>query len=107
MCSFQDIVYHAVRCSLYHTASVSSDLRFHEGQSFKVESGRLVLPASLVLGLIVTVVVSPANKSEVTLDERHGINICGYQVSLKRLWGKRQELLELYRAMDEIQKDRP
>jgi hypothetical protein len=107
LCSFEDILYHAVRCGLYHQASLPSDLRFHDEPAFKIEDELLVLPAKLVLGLVIAVVVAPINKDEKATEGHYGLDISGYRVPLNKLWGRRAELLELYRTMDAIQKDRP
>ena len=108
LCSFGDILYHAVRCGLYHQASLPSDLRFHNEPSFVVEGGLLVLPARLILGLVVAVIVAPVNKDKTVADDHEGgLEISGYKIPLKRLWGRRTELLNLYQAMDAIQKDHP
>jgi hypothetical protein len=104
LCSFEDLIYHAVRCGLYHQASIPADLHFKDEPVFEVDADRLVLPAKMVLGLIVAVVVAPVNKNESVTGDYHGLNLSGYEIPLHRLWGKRAELLDLYRAMDAIQK---
>lgn len=101
LCSIEQILYHAVRCGLLHEATLPSNLKFVEESIVKVEDGLLVLPASLVNGLIVAVVVAPVNKDE-SLPERYGITVGGHQIPANKLWGKKDKLLDLYAAMDAI-----
>jgi hypothetical protein len=99
-CSVQEIVYHAVRCGLYHEAGLPPNLKFTEEQRIRIDGGTLYLPASLVYGLIVAVISCPANKDETAPAPDCGVSVRGFLIPLGKLWGKRAELLALYQAMD-------
>jgi hypothetical protein len=74
---------------------------FGKEQIIAVKDGELVLPASLVNGLIYTVVACPINASE-RIEDHYGINIGGWAVPVNALWGKQVELRNLLEAMDSI-----
>lgn len=91
----QDILYHVVRCALTHFAELPETLRFVDEQKFRVEQGLLVLPASLIYGFVVAVVVCPVN-SDQSLPDAYGLNVGGTQVKLNDFWGKRQKFERIY-----------
>lgn len=98
--SVQDILYHVVRCGLYHNGEIPYDLRFTDEPQFRVEDGTLTLPSGLIFGLIAAVVVSPANVSQHAPKE--GIlNLRGASIPVNKLWGRRAELLWLLDATNE------
>jgi hypothetical protein len=91
-CGFEDVVYHAVRCGLYHASEWDDNLTFEDAQIMSIASdGRLILPKALVWGLIFAVVISPVNKSE-KLDHPFGLRAGGTEVAIDKLWGTRDEL---------------
>ena len=98
LCSVQEVIYHVVRCGLYHKADLPSNLRF--GDEFECRlDGTLVLPKSLVAGLILAVVVNPVHagmttRSEVslTIDQ-----LCSLPID--KLWGRASELRHLWDAL--------
>jgi hypothetical protein len=65
----EDIIYHVVRCGLYHEASLPGDIRFTKKVIGAAQDGTLNLPEMLVTGLIVAVVASPVNVNEHTSDD--------------------------------------
>ena len=93
-CTVEDVFYHAVRCGLYHEATLPSNLRFTGEGQIRVDEDSLVLPSSLVYGLIAAVVASPAN-----VDERVSggslLNLGYGPMLLNCFWGKRDELIWL------------
>lgn len=101
LCTIQDILYHVVRCGLAHAAELPSTLKFVNENKWQVEDNLLVLPASIVYGLITAVVVCPENADQ-TISVEYGLNVRGFQIGLNKLWGKKQELLNLFAAMDAI-----
>lgn len=98
--SIQEILYHVVRCGLYHEGCLPSNLIFGKEQIFRADNGHVTLPGSLVHGLIVAVVTSPANANEKF--ENGGIQLHGIQIAFSSLRGKKQELLTLYTALDQV-----
>jgi hypothetical protein len=102
--SVQDIFYHAVRCGLYHKASLPDNLKFtHEKRISIEDGGTLVLPSALIYGLITSVVVSPANRAEYAPKEGM-LNLGDFPIPINKLWGRRHELLWLLDAVDEVRR---
>jgi hypothetical protein len=101
LCSIQDILYHIVRCGLAHSAELPSTLKFVDENRFQVENDLLVLPASLIYGLIAAVVVCAENTDQ-TIVGNYGLNVRGFQIKLNDLWGKKTELENLFAAMEAI-----
>jgi len=91
---FQDIVYHAIRCGFYHDAKMPEDIEFTSGGVISVMKGRLLLPQSLIYGLVVAIVVSPKNENE-TASENCMISFGDFSIPFTKLWGRRQEMLWL------------
>jgi len=58
----EDILYHAVRCSLLHEGGLPGNIKFSAKRAMRFATGSLELPASLIAGLIVSVVCCPQNK---------------------------------------------
>jgi hypothetical protein len=98
-CTIEDVIYHAVRCELSHSAKLPDNLKFADERIFGVEDDKLVLPSALLTGLIIAVVSSTANAGE-SIDGRHIMHFRGFQIPLNKLWGKRQELIDLFAAME-------
>ena len=101
LCTIQDILYHVVRCGLTHSAKLPSTLKFVDENKFQVDNDLLVLPASLVFGLIAAVVVCPENADQ-TIPDNYVLNVRGFQIKLNDLWGKKQELENLFATMEAI-----
>ena len=94
LCTVQDVFYHAVRCCLYHEATLPDNLRFTDEGQIRLDAGALVLPSALVYGLISAVVVSPANANE-RVSGCSVLNLGKEPMLLNCLWGKRDEFLWL------------
>ena len=97
----QDILYHVVRCGLYHEASLPGDLQFVEKSQIRSENGVLFLPSSLIYGLISAVVVAPVNAGEHAPKEG-AMNFGDFPILINKLWGRRNELLWLLDATNEL-----
>ncbi len=94
-CSFEDIMYHVVRCGLYHEATLPSSLTFTNNNVISCDGGKtLSLPAALTKGLTVAVLTSPVNAGE-GIDPRYEINIDFVKIVANKLWGKRAALTAL------------
>jgi len=98
---FEDILYHVVRCGLYHDASLPNDLRFTDEKKIRYDNGALILPAAIIYGLIMAVVVSPANQNE-SADKWCVLNFGDFPIPISRLWGRRHELVWLLDALKEL-----
>ncbi len=93
-CSLEEIIWHVIRCGLYHEAELPNDIVFTDselGGGNKSPAGVLKLPKNLVYGLIMAVVGSPVNKSQ-TFDDSYCIRIHGENYFLNDWWGKAAQL---------------
>lgn len=100
----QDILYHVVRCGLYHEAALPDSLKFtNEGEIRTDENGVLILPSALIYGLIIAVVVSPSNQDERAPKESM-LKLGGFGIPVNKLWGRRGELLWLMDAVAEARR---
>jgi hypothetical protein len=96
MYSIQEIFYHVVRCGLYHEAGLPTNLQFAQDNQIRCHANLLVLPASLIYGLILAVVVSPSNAD--AADPRakpQVLNLGPTPIPISKLWGHPGELLWL------------
>jgi hypothetical protein len=97
-CGIEDVIDHAVRCGLYHAGEWPDSLKFEDSRQIRLDgSGNLFLPMSLVNGLIMLVVTSPANKGE-SITDTYKINSWFTTLPINNLWGKRAELMALQAA---------
>jgi hypothetical protein len=99
LCSFEQILYHVVRCGLLHGAKLPENLMFSMDGAIRVDSdsGKLTLGSSLIYGLIAAVVVSPVNRDQ-TIPDNYGITIFSKTKPLNELWGQKQALLSMFDA---------
>jgi hypothetical protein len=98
----EDIVYHVMRCGLYHTAALPASVIFTNNRIGGNGKGDLLLPKSMVSGLIVFVVCSPANTGETT-DPSFCVTAFGRNFFLNRIWGKRVEVTAMVLKLAEQQ----
>lgn len=91
--NLEDIIYHVARCDQYHTGGLPADIQFTENKIGSGLNGELLLIKTVVLGMIVSVVLSPANATETTNDS-FVFGVRGKrQFKLNELWGKRDAFL--------------
>jgi hypothetical protein len=92
--SLEEIIYHVVRCELYHKGGLPSDIEFSDGIIAGGGLGRsMTIPADFVLGLILGVLISPENSAERMRNEP--VLWCnGIPLHLNSFWGKKQSLLD-------------
>jgi hypothetical protein len=96
--SLENIVYHVVRCGLYHASRMPGNLKFTDNLMGSTLDGTLLLPKYLILGIILAVVVSPANATAERVFPDHGNDYWiplpwGEVHRLDELWGKRDAIL--------------
>ena len=89
-CSIQDIIYHAVRCGLYHEAKIPDNIKFVQEQLITTKENNLTLPSSLIYGFIVAVIISPVNIKEKTSKDEI-LNLHNFPIPINRLWGRKEE----------------
>ncbi|HEV3136978.1 MAG TPA: hypothetical protein VGZ26_03725 [Pirellulales bacterium] len=86
---------------LYHEAKLPTNLKFIDEAKFYNENGVLCLPAALVYGFIAAVVVAPVNAGE-RLTKEGQLNFGEFPILINKLWGRRNELLWLLDAVNEL-----
>lgn len=101
LCTIQDILYHVVRCGLAHAAELPSTLKFVDEKKIQVESGQLVLPASLIFGLVAAVVVCPENYDQ-KIASNYVLNTRGFRIVLNDWWGRKTELESLLAGKEAV-----
>ncbi|MEZ5427534.1 MAG: hypothetical protein R2747_14775 [Pyrinomonadaceae bacterium] len=60
---------------------------FHAGPSFEVKDGKLLIPHTLVGGLLGLAVVHPINEDE-EIGDKYWINISDFKMFVSELWGR-------------------
>lgn len=96
----EDILYHVVRCGLYHEAALPESLVLTEHVLAPERNGSMKLPGNLAAGLIAAVVASPANKDEFTKPHFYFDTYAG-PIPLATLWGQKLTLTKDLIAADE------
>ncbi|MCA0375263.1 MAG: hypothetical protein LCH84_06315 [Gemmatimonadetes bacterium] len=90
--SLSEIVYHLMRCSLYHASGLPDHIRITENQIGPDDHGHLLIPKFLIVGLIYAVVASPANAGVATTTG-HFVTVDGVRYNLDAQWGQRDKLV--------------
>lgn len=93
-CSVEQILYHAVRCGLMHASEFPDTIKFVGENRFSGGGGKVELPASLIAGILVAVIVSPVNANE-KAEDRFSIIFKGKAVPCNDLWGNKQAVQDL------------
>jgi len=97
--SLEDIVYHLLRCGLYHSAEIPEKIIITDKRLGTDNRGTIFIPQNFVVGLIIAVIASPANING-QIDENFYIILKNKKFTLNNIWGKRDEinseLIELY-----------
>jgi hypothetical protein len=90
-CSIQELLYHVVRCGLYHKAEFTNTLEFIPENKIICENNTVKLPGSLVRGILLAVIVSPTNCNR-SLGVDYVVNLPNATVPIDLIWGRRIEL---------------
>jgi hypothetical protein len=93
--SLEEIIYHVVRCELYHTGGLPENIEFSDGTigASGPPDRRLILPRDFVLGLVLAVVTSNANATDSIKGQP--LVICnGIPIGVNSFWGKKQALID-------------
>lgn len=103
LCGIDDVIYHAIRCGLYHEGKLPDNLKFGPERAFRPGmDGSLYLPQDLVMGVTLAVVLSPVNAGESLPEERY-LQLHPLPLPFSKLWGRRQEVTWLLDLMIETQ----
>ena len=96
LASFEDIVYHVVRCELLHGAALPPIIEFTSNTGMELQKGRLILPKQMVLGLVLAVIGSPAN-AHLSQATDCTLTYDGRSISRSSLWGDRKAIMSWLR----------
>lgn len=94
--SLEEILYHSLRCTLLHEGTIPDTIIFCEETVFGSENGKYLFPKRFVMGLIFSVIGSPANKNE-RLETNPSIDLNGNRYFVNDLWGKSEMILKIFR----------
>lgn len=100
--TIEDVLYHVVRCCLYHEAEVLPQVKFVAGTTFSGGGDQIEISANIICGLIAAVVLAPCNRGQIAPKE--GIlNHRGVPLPISKLWGRRDEFTWLVDALDTVE----
>lgn len=63
------------------------EFAFHASGSFEIKDGKLLIPHTLVGGLLGLIVVNPVNRDE-EIGDKYWINISDFKMFVSELWGR-------------------
>lgn len=100
--TIEQILYHLVRCDLYHNAGLPPHIEFSSQPMIKCQPEMVSIPGSIVNGLILAVVASPANAG-MTLPVNFEFDFTeGVKIRLSSICGKRETLKRMIDAIDSL-----
>ncbi len=91
MAGLEDIIYHVIRCGLIHECEMDQRLVFTKRTQLGDFDEKFRIPSAIVLGLIMSVVLSARNSSEILPGEHYAV-FNGKKYNLNELWGKKESL---------------
>lgn len=93
--SFQDLIYHTVRCNLVHGDGVPENFEFSDGNIFSMRKDHLILPKNLIWGLLAVVVFCPANSNQES-SSGYWLGVFNNQFVIDDFWGQEQVIKRIY-----------
>lgn len=93
--SFQDLIYHVIRCNLVHAEGVPENFEFSDVDMITVNKDHLVFPKRLIWGLLAPVVFCPVNETELT-EVGYYISIFQNRFHINDFWGKEEVARHVY-----------
>lgn len=82
----EDTVFHIVWQTVV-VGHLPVQFKFHQGGAFEIEKDRILVPATLIRGLIGIVIFQPANKGE-SVPDNYWINISDFKMFVSEFWGR-------------------
>lgn len=82
----EEIILYAVR-QTQATGRMPAGFGFNISDTFEIKQNKLLLPRSLLAGLLGVVIVQPANKNE-TIPDEYWMNIADFKMFISELWGR-------------------
>jgi hypothetical protein len=84
--SAEETVFHIVRQTVV-IGHLPAQFKFHQGGAFEIENDKILVPATLIRGLIGIVIFQPANKDE-SVPDNYWINISDFKMFISEFWGR-------------------
>lgn len=84
--SIKEIAVYLISYALRHER-IPENIGFTSGAEFEAKDGTLLVPVSVVSGLLSFVVVHPANKNA-EIPEKYWISIADFKMFVSELWGR-------------------
>ena len=84
--SAEELILHLVRQTTL-MGKMPPAFRFHSNGEFAVAHNQILVPASLVGGLVGIVIFQPINKNE-SVPEKYWLNISDFKMFVSELWGR-------------------
>ena len=82
----KEIIFHLVQQTLA-TGKMPAHFAFAATDVFEIKRNKLLIPLSLLGGLLGVVIVQPANRDEI-IDEKYWMNIADFKMFISELWGR-------------------
>ena len=82
----EQMIVHLVRQTAL-TGNLPAQFRFHAGKQFAVGGNQILVPHTLVGGLVGIVIFQPVNLGE-TVPDNHWLNISDFKMFVSELWGR-------------------
>lgn len=87
MAGLEDIIYHIIRCSLLHQCKIENRIEFSQQTMLGDFKNKFRIPASIVYGLLMSVILSKENATE-KMPNAHVIQVSSKEISLNAFWGQ-------------------
>ncbi|HSK72440.1 MAG TPA: hypothetical protein VK892_12125 [Pyrinomonadaceae bacterium] len=81
-----------VIAQILRTGRLPEEFAFNTAGEFEIKDGKLLLPDSLIYGLLGGVIFHPTNKDEITPD-KYWLSVADFKMFISEFWG-RQDLAE-------------
>lgn len=85
--TFQDLVYHIIRCNLVHDDGVPDNFEFVDSDTITFKKDHLVFPKKFIWALLAVVVFCPCNSDEKTADG-YWLSIFDNHFIINDFWGQ-------------------
>lgn len=97
--TLEQIVYHAVRCGLLHAGELPKDIQFTTERKMRVDpaTNSLLLPYSLIIGLVLAVVGAPTNADQ-TSPADFTLRMDNKVVQINNFWGNKPKIATFLRS---------
>jgi hypothetical protein len=93
--TFQDFLYHIVRCGLANDEALPPCFSFKSKEGFIYNADIIALPNKLIWGLLAAIVFCPINAMQKTSDG-YWLSLAEHKFIINETWGKEDLILQIY-----------